>query len=395
MAMVNIGGDANDASYRYKMPRLVTRIEGRGNGIRTLIVNMVDVAKALHCPPSYTTKFFGIDLGALSKYDLKTERSIVNGAHETRDMAVALNKFIEMYILCPKCKLPETNLQALGGESISASCAACGFSGQVGGVARLSKFINNEQKKESGGGKSKKDKRARREAKERSRAAKSESKAEAKSEERKEVQEEIVWLTDTSKEAAQKRRDEEMKTMGFGQSLTSAEAQKTKKGTKASPTEILREMIATDLPVKDITEEMRRLELARGFDKTKRMKILLESVFDDMEDFKAMVEQAKKHSTLLLKYAQADGGAEIMIGCLEEIVGILQPKLLKKSGILLHTLYDADVLEEEQLVKWYDSAPESSLFVDRDTGREIRESCSEFIEWLREADEESGEDDDE
>ena len=33
------------------MPRLVARIEGRGNGIKTNVVNNVDIAKALERPP--------------------------------------------------------------------------------------------------------------------------------------------------------------------------------------------------------------------------------------------------------------------------------------------------------------------------------------------------------
>ena len=84
MAMMNIGGDQNDSSYRYKMPSLTTKIEGRGNGIKTVITNMVDISKALHCDPAYPTKFFGIELGAQSKFNEETDRAIVNGAHQQR-----------------------------------------------------------------------------------------------------------------------------------------------------------------------------------------------------------------------------------------------------------------------------------------------------------------------
>ncbi|KMS93413.1 hypothetical protein BVRB_031730, partial [Beta vulgaris subsp. vulgaris] len=62
MAEINIGGDPNDRSYRYKRPRCTTKIEGRGNGIKTVIPNMLDVANALKMTPSYPTKFFGIEL---------------------------------------------------------------------------------------------------------------------------------------------------------------------------------------------------------------------------------------------------------------------------------------------------------------------------------------------
>ena len=98
--LLNIGGDANDASYRYKMPALMTKIEGRGNGIKTVIPNMVDVAKALHVDPAYATKFFGVELGAQSKYVVETERAVVNGAHNQQDMQKSLEKFIDIFILC-------------------------------------------------------------------------------------------------------------------------------------------------------------------------------------------------------------------------------------------------------------------------------------------------------
>lgn len=52
MSMLSIPSyKTDDPNYRYKMPRLVAKVEGRGNGIRTSIVNMGDIARALKRPP--------------------------------------------------------------------------------------------------------------------------------------------------------------------------------------------------------------------------------------------------------------------------------------------------------------------------------------------------------
>uniref|UniRef100_A0A8C8W4W7 Eukaryotic translation initiation factor 5 n=1 Tax=Peromyscus maniculatus bairdii TaxID=230844 RepID=A0A8C8W4W7_PERMB len=49
---VNVNRSVSDQFYhRYKMPRLIAKVEGKGHGIKTVIVNMVDVAKALNRPP--------------------------------------------------------------------------------------------------------------------------------------------------------------------------------------------------------------------------------------------------------------------------------------------------------------------------------------------------------
>lgn len=54
MTIVNIRRDVDDKFYRYRMPLLETKIEGKGNGIKTVIPNMSDIARALSRPPSCT-----------------------------------------------------------------------------------------------------------------------------------------------------------------------------------------------------------------------------------------------------------------------------------------------------------------------------------------------------
>ena len=157
MALQNIGAaNSDDAFYRYKMPKMITKIEGRGNGIKTNIVNMVDIAKALARPASYTTKHFGCELGAQSKFDEKTGTSLVNGAHETAKLAGLLENFIKKYVQCYGCGNPETEIIITKTEMITLKCAACGFISDVDMRDKLTTFILKNPPEQKKGSKDKK-----------------------------------------------------------------------------------------------------------------------------------------------------------------------------------------------------------------------------------------------
>lgn len=125
--MLNISGtrEVVDPTYRYRMPRMVTRTEGSGNGIKTCIVNMKEIADALVRVPEIVTKFFGVELGAQSRWESGSEKSTVNGDHSSSSLQKLLNVFIDKFVLCPKCRLPETSL-SVRRDNIYQKCKACG-----------------------------------------------------------------------------------------------------------------------------------------------------------------------------------------------------------------------------------------------------------------------------
>ena len=130
--------------HYHSMPILTTKIEGKGNGIKTVVPNMADVARALSRPPTYPTKFFGCELGAQTTVDEKNERFIVNGAHDANRLRELLDAFIEKFVLCRSCKNPETELVILKqgrSEDIIRDCKACGERTGVDMRHKLTTFI--------------------------------------------------------------------------------------------------------------------------------------------------------------------------------------------------------------------------------------------------------------
>merc|ERR1712039_794341 len=143
----------------------------------TCITNMGDVARALKRPPQYTTKWFGNELGAQSTYTCKEgegERAIINGHHDTPIFVTLLDKFIEKYVCCVNCHLPEIDMYIKKGN-IQAKCMACGWAGDLDNAHKLAAFISKNPPDETGlnivnpadaaAGGGKLDKKARREQK--------------------------------------------------------------------------------------------------------------------------------------------------------------------------------------------------------------------------------------
>jgi translation initiation factor 2 beta subunit (eIF-2beta)/eIF-5 len=106
--MKNIGGDQSDVAYRYRRNELqITYIKNR-----TQLDNIELIAKQLHCLVKDITDYFRKKLCTCVKGNM------LNGIFQVDDLEMHLDKFIEKYILCPVCHLPELNNKK--------QCNACG-----------------------------------------------------------------------------------------------------------------------------------------------------------------------------------------------------------------------------------------------------------------------------
>jgi translation initiation factor 5 len=81
----------------------------------------------------------------------------------------------------------------------------------------------------------------------------------------------------------------------------------------------------------------------------------------------------------------------MLLTCIEDLIGVVERKLLPYAPHILKTLYENDVLEENTLIAWFDAPPEASWLVNKDVAAEVRAKAKPFIEWLRSAEEEDDE----
>jgi translation initiation factor 5 len=422
MATINIRRDVTDPFYRYKMERLQSKIEGKGNGIKTVVPNLPSVSASLARPPAYLIKYFGFELGAQTNTNPKDDRWIINGAHDAGKLQDSLDGFISRFVLCRSCKNPETEIHIKDGR-ILLDCKACGQRTNVDIRHKLSGFILKNEPK--GGKKTKKEKMTRRER------AKAEShengsanggsphdsnsdngnaddgdfELEAGSDDEFTKQitadakvigtdtngnaKEEEWAVDTSAEAVAARA-KELPT-DLKRSLAFDEDEEGEEnGTNVYDqlgTWIIDETKAKDSVSKvddvDIYKKAKELGIES---KHKTLTVLAQTIFDEN-----IVKQIPARAGMLkTMIGDSEKHMKAFLGGTERFVGNDHPELIPQVPAILMLYYQHDLLSEEVAKGWGQKA--SKKYVDIATSRKVRQAAEKFLQWLDEA--ESDEDDD-
>ncbi|KAG6005878.1 hypothetical protein E4U43_000532 [Claviceps pusilla] len=423
MSLINVRRDVSDAFYRYKMERLQTKIEGKGNGIKTVIVNVSSVGASLARPASFIIKYFGFELGAMTNHDPKDDRWIINGAHEAGKLQDHLDGFINKFVLCKSCKNPETDVK-IENDRILLDCKACGQRTAVDLRLKLSGYILKNQPSK----KNKKDKAERRAAKkakqngtanENGAGSGAEDGSENGSNEledengdagsdrefnklQADAAEDFAvevkddeWAVDMSEEAVKARQAQ--LPGDFKQKLSLGDDDDDGEGGNTVYDEF-GDWIQSESQSKGSIDQIDSIEIylkakELGIEtKHRTVLVLVQTIFD-----KNICAQIPKRAGMLKQIISSDRHEKALLGGTERLIGSLSeedPDMLPQIVKILQLYYHHDLISEEVVTKWGTHA--SKKYTDKNTSRKIRQAAKPFLDWLEEAEsEESEEEDDE
>ncbi|KZZ99286.1 eukaryotic translation initiation factor 5 [Moelleriella libera RCEF 2490] len=420
MSLINVRRDVSDAFYRYKMERLQTKIEGKGNGIKTVVVNVAGVALSLARPPAFVIKYFGFELGAMTNHDPKDDRWIINGAHEAGKLQDHLDGFINKFVLCKNCSNPETDVK-IDNDRILLDCKACGQRTAVDLRLKLSGFILKNQPSK----KNKKDKverRALKRAKQNGTATENgapgsggEDGSENGSNDQEDengnagsdrefnkLQSEVVedvaievkddeWAVDMSEEAVKARQAQ--LPGDFKQKLSLNDDDEDGEGGNTIYDE-LGDWIQTEAQAKGSIDDVDSIDIylkakEMGIEgKHRTVLVLVQTIFD-----KNICAQIPKRAGMLKQIINSERHEKALLGGTERLVGNISeenPDFLPQIVKILQLYYHHDLISEDVVTKWGTHA--SKKYTDKNTSRKIRLAAKPFLDWLAEAsDEESDE----
>ena len=388
--MINIRRDVKDLYYRYKMPRLVSKIEGKGNGIKTVVSNMVDIAKALNRPPVYVTKYFGSEVGSLTVCDEKAARYIVNGAHEAEKLQNVLDGFISKFVLCPGCENPETDLSVSKDGTIWRNCKACGHRATVDMAHKLCTYIQkNPPPKPKKIGNANKGATSSGDAGVTLEKDSSASPATAETEEASEGMTapegiDSGFIRTSNGFAADDDDWTETADLDKSKELASLSerVRKSLNLSDDSPLEAFGTFLDENLTIsnEELLKEIEERELRADRALAAVLQILLRP--DAL--MASFTQRLPVIQTLLNLSEPRTRGIKAFLGSIERLLSHLHPKLISACPALLQLAYQNDLFEDEEIIAWYGHI--SKRYVSKEEAQMVRKAAEPFVNWIQNAD---------
>lgn len=396
-----------DPGSRYKCRQLQVQVVGKSKMIKTVLLNILDVAKDMQVPPSYIGTFMGYDIGAQAKFDPKKperQQAYISGEHDPKDLSKVMLSFINEVLLCTQCGLPEILIKPEQ-KSVYGTCRACGSHSEL--KIQNEKFkryiINHPPSTSIKGAFAGNKTEAKKEASKTNKEAKEERKkgSKEKIDDSDEDDDGVVWFSDTSEEAARKRREEMLPDSVLHVIKENKEKDSQEKSDKAPANGKDNEIgngnrVASNKNSVDITEEIAKVlkesspaevidklqEIKkRGIDDKQFVVHLFDALFEPTVDLFAEI---KKKKDILAAVVTSPASQIALLNRIEYFCGKVNPSVVSKVSFIIKELYDQEIVEEESVLGWYEKEKDSEIPT-------VREQATPIIKWLKEAEEESEE----
>ena len=150
----------------------------------------------------------------------------------------------------------------------------------------------------------------------------------------------------------------------------------------------IREFVAGGKPVGETVSELRAVQTFCALPRNERGFILCAAAF---EDGSTLLKQLPERAPLMKAFAK-DAQPYSLIYGLEKFCLLAKPPLTAKFALVLKALYDDDVVEEEDILKWHDAGVDGvdpdvhkPPAVDAQASAAFLAASEPFVTWLREA----------
>lgn len=333
---INVPRNAQDEFYRYQMSVLDIVVQGRGNGIKTIIKNLNTVAHELRRSASEIAKYWSLELGTQVQVNKKTSFWSISGKYTLEQLYEVLDNYIDEYLLCKQCANPET-VYTTNAAHVSLRCMACGSVSEINKIHKIYEYIKKHTKKN----------------------------------EPKETKQ-VITITTADEDFADTGWSYDTSAKSTSERLISTVVGKISFDT-------VKEFVRSHHSSEKVKAVVESFVKSRKWNERRIINVIFGCVFTSPP------MSVKEGIVILSPFVKDDIDRGIVLRLINKLY-LAYPET--KITQILSQFYDSDILDEESIMKWYDGLTEKNTEADV---TKIKSDVSKFIDWLKEAQEESEE----